>query len=56
MWQSFWRSAQRKFGNSEFIKITRGKFQTPAGVYKATRRHSHTVSARAQFLAQRHNF
>ena len=53
MCQSLRRSAQRKFGNPEFMQIQSGKFQTPAGVY-ATRRHWHTVSARAQFLAQRH--
>ena len=36
------------------MQIMSGKLQTPAGVQKATRRHSHTVHVRAQFLAQRH--
>ena len=38
LWQSLRRSAQRKFGKSEFMRMTSGKFQTPAGVYKASRR------------------
>ena len=49
MWQSLRRSAQRKFGNSEFMQMKSGNFQTPAGVYKVTLCHSHTVSGVRNF-------
>ena len=47
--QSLWRIAQLKFGNSEFMQIWNGNLKTPAGIYKAIPRHSHTVSAVRNF-------
>ena len=36
LWQNLWRSAQHKFGNSELMQTVSGKFQKPAGIYKAS--------------------